>query len=275
MVFVCLDYNNAIILYVENKGKQKVYITHDELDKVEDNLNIARGSLGSVPDYARVPAINAVKRVLEMQKKSLFRPGLHYIVLADIEKNTNFSINYGDAHADIRDQWFHTAVIEALGGIELANYANFTKTIGDASLIMFSSIGDVIAWSKKLNVILDVYNTEYATKARNDTLPAHIQDTKKIEKQIKDFTLRVRRIVHLGEVQYVDEYDPLSLAVSQTFKVEKEFDKTELGCTGRVAEIVEPTLIEYGYTLKKNKNIHIPGKKEVEMSYYILPVDNK
>ncbi|GEM_PF-1713649 len=260
---------------MENKGKQKVYITHDELDVIEDDLAIARGSLGSVPDYARVPAINAVKRVLDMQKKSLFRPGLHYIVLADIEKNTNFSIDYGDAHADIRDQWFHTAVIEALGSIELGNYANFTKTIGDASLVMFSSIGDVIAWSEKLSEILDVYNEEYATQARSDTLAVRIQDMKKVEKQIQDFTLRIRRIVHVGEVQYVDEYDPLSLAVSQTFKVEKEFAKIDLGCTGRTAEIIESTLIEYGYKLEKNKNIEMPGKKEKEMSYYIVKLEDK
>lgn len=255
---------------MQNKGKQKVYITHDDLDKIEDELAIARGSLGSVPDYARVPAIKAVKRVLDMQKKSLFRPGLHYIVLADIEKNTNFSINYGDAHADIRNQWFHTAVIEALGSIELDNYANFTKTIGDASLIMFSSISDVIEWSEKLSEILDIYNAEYAEQARTDSLSVRILDIKKVEKQIQDFTLRVRRIVHVGEVQYVDEYDPLSLAVSQTFKVEKDFEKIELGCTGRAAEIIETTLIEHGYMLVKNKNIEMPGKKEKEMSYYIV-----
>ncbi len=261
---------------MENKGKQDVYITHDQIDDIEDKLQITRGSLGSIPDYARVPGINMVKRILEMQKKTLFREGLYYIVLSDISKNTEFNVKYGNAHADIRNQWFHTAVIEALGEIELNNYANFIKTIGDASLVVFSSIGDIIKWSEKLNETLEIYNKEYETQLREDRLPTHIFDHNKhdIEQQIKDFKLDVRRLIHVGEIQYTDEYDPLSLAISQTFKVEKNFARTDLGCTGRAARLIEPALIEHGYKLKENKKIDMQGEEGLVMSYYIVKVDD-
>jgi hypothetical protein len=43
--------------------------------------------------------------------------------------------------------------------------------------------------------------------------------------------LKARRLVHIGEVRYADVNDPLSLAVSQTFKMEKAFSEVKLGCT--------------------------------------------
>lgn len=258
----------------ENKGKENVYIDHDELDIIEDELNIPRGSLGSIPDYARVQGIEVAKKILEMQKRSLFREGLYYTVICDIEKNTDFNVQYGNAHADLRAQWFHTAVIEALGQIQLNNHAHFVKTIGDASLLVFSSIGDIIKWSEQLNIVLEKYNQEYAQGIRTGSISLHIPAEIKIDKLIDDFTLNVRRLIHIGEVQYVDEYDPLSLAISQTFKVEKEFARTDLGCTGRVPAVAEPALIEYGYKLRKNKTIDMQGEKGLVMSYYIVKIDD-
>lgn len=257
-----------------NINKKDDYIDHDHLDVIEDELKLARGSLGSIPDYARPQAIEVAKQILEMQKKSLFREGLYYIVLADIAGNTDFNIKYGNAHADLRGQWFHTSIIEALGHIELHNYANFVKTIGDAALLVFSSIGDVIKWSEELNLVLEKYNQEYARKIKAKELPLYTEDEYNDDEQIKDFALNVRRVIHLGEVQYVDEYDPLSLAVSQTFKAEKEFGRTNLGCTGAVAHIIKPALIEYGYTLVENRPIDIPGEPDQQMSYYITKVLN-
>ena len=258
-----------------NIAKKDNYIDHDKLDQIEDELKLSRGSLGSIPDYARNQAVEVAKQILEMQKKSLFREGLYYIVLADIAGNTDFNVKYGNAHADLRGQWFHTSIIEALGHITLNNYANFVKTIGDAALLVFSSIGDVIKWSEELNLVLEKYNQEYARKINNGDLPLYLEDNYDDKEQIDDFALQVRRIVHLGEVQYVDEYDPLSLAVSQTFKAEKEFGRNDLGCTGTVAKIIKPALIEYGYTLVENKPIDIPGEQQQEMSYYLKKVSHK
>jgi hypothetical protein len=61
---------------------------------------------------------------MEMERSSLFRPGLYYIVLADLAGNTKFNATYGNAHADIKFQWFHTAAIQSIGEIDFSNYVN-------------------------------------------------------------------------------------------------------------------------------------------------------
>jgi hypothetical protein len=55
-------------------------------------------------------------------------------------------------------------------------------------------------------------------------------DPETLEERLADFDLRARRLVHLGEVSYKEQIDPVSLAVSQTwstptFKIEKAFDR--------------------------------------------------
>ncbi len=122
---------------------------YDNLSELEKSLNLPNNSLKSIPIYARVAAVDAITKVMEMERRSLFRPGLYYIVLADLTGNTKFNAKYGNAHTDIRVQWFHTAAIQSIGEINFSNYVTFNKTIGDASLLIFSSIRDVINWSNK------------------------------------------------------------------------------------------------------------------------------
>ena len=59
-------------------------IDYDELGEMEDALNLPRGSLQKIPIYARRPAAHAIARVMELERKSIFRPGLYYIVLTDL-----------------------------------------------------------------------------------------------------------------------------------------------------------------------------------------------
>lgn len=98
------------------------YDEYDDLSAIERHLNLPIGSMKSIPIYARVPAAEAIKKGMEMEKKSLFRPGLYYIVLADLVGNTKFNAEYGNTEADLRVQWFHTAAIEAVGNVDLSNY---------------------------------------------------------------------------------------------------------------------------------------------------------
>ena len=246
-------------------------INYDDLTEMEKALNLPKGSMKNIPIYARVPAADAIARVMEMERKSLFRPGLYYIVLADLTGNTKFNATYGNAHADIRVQWFHTAVIKAIGEIMPLNYITFSKTIGDASLLIFSSILDVINWSQKLNNNLSGFDQEYGMALYENKFDLPEVDEDVIEQQIEDFTLKARRLVHLGEVRYADQNDPLSLAVSQTFKMEKEFSEIKLGCTEIVANSIRPTLQEIGFKLEENKSIIIAGEEKESMTYYIVP----
>ncbi|MBU2554104.1 MAG: hypothetical protein KKF98_06550 [Bacteroidetes bacterium] len=246
-------------------------IDYDNLSSLEKELGLPLGSMKSIPIYARIPAADAIARVMEMERKSLFRPGLYYIVLADLTGNTKFNANYGNAHADLRVQWFHTAVIQSIGEIKLSNYVTFSKTIGDASLLIFSSIHDVINWSEWLNLKLEGFDKEYEMALYENQLDLPVVDEEIIEQQIEDFTLKARRLVHIGEVRYTDQNDPLSLAVSQTFKMEKEFSETKLGCTEIVAKTIRPTIQEIGFRLEENRNIRIAGEEKDSMSYYIVP----
>jgi hypothetical protein len=247
-------------------------LNYDDLSSLEKELGLPIGSLKNIPIYGRVPAADAIAKVMEMERKSLFRPGLYYIVLTDLMNNTAFNSNYGNAHADIRVQWFHTAAIQSIGEIEISNYITFSKTIGDASLLIFSSIRDVIQWSHRFNENLEAFDQEYSMALYENQLNLPPVLPKLIDKQISDFTLKARRIVHAGEVRYADYNDPLSLAVSQTFKMEKEFCEIELGCTEIVAKTIRPTLLEFGYELKENKKVLIAGEIEATMTYYISPI---
>lgn len=241
---------------------------YDDVAALERYLNLPQGTLKQIPIYARVPAVDAILKVRQMEAASLFRAGLYYIVLADLVGNTAFNVKYGNAEGDVRTQWFHTCAIQALGQLDLENYVAFNKTIGDASLFMFSSFRDVYRWSAKLDEALDTMTAEYpeSLEIRGVEL-----DEKTLDERMADFAIKARRLVHLGEVSYQDRTDPLCLAVSQTFKIEKEFAETHLGCTQAVADAVKPTLPDLGARLIANKPIRIAGTEDETMSYYIVP----
>lgn len=100
---------------------------YDDVQALERYLNLPVGSLRNIPIYARRPAVDAILKVREMENSSIFRPGLYYIVLADLCDHTTFNADHGDAEGDIRIQWFQTAVIEAIGEIDPTNYVAFGK----------------------------------------------------------------------------------------------------------------------------------------------------
>jgi class 3 adenylate cyclase len=240
--------------------------SYDDIAPIERFLNLPEGSLRNIPIYARAPAVAAILKVKEMESKSLFRPGLYYVVLADLCGNTAFNAKYGDAEGDVRTQWFHTAAIQSLGEITLRNYVAFNKTIGDASLLIFSCFKDIYDWSERFSTTLASMADEYPENMRIRGIE---YDLSEVEQRISDFRLRARRLVHLGEVSYNDGSDPLCLAVSQTFKIEKEFSETDLGCTQVVADAIRPKLGELNLELRNNKRVNIPGIPTDVMTYYV------
>ncbi len=244
----------------------KDFSFYDDVAGLERFLNFPPGSLRNIPIYARKPAVDAIIKVQEMEKTNLFRPGLYYIVLADLCSNTNFNIKYGDAEGDVRIEWFQTSAIESIGEIEIRNYIAFSKTIGDAALLIFSSFQDVFEWSEIFS-----RNTESMTNEYQESLDIRgvEYDDDQLEQRIDDFRLRSRKLVHLGEVSYKEHAEPLSLAISQTFKIEKDFSDTDLGCTQAVADAVRPKLSELGVELHQNKMVKIPGIEDDVMTYYI------
>src|SRR5262245_16228302 len=98
------------------------YEFYDDVAALERYLNFPAGTLSNIPIYARVPAVDAIMKVKEMEQSSLFRPGLYYIVLADLCGNTAFNAKYGDAEGDVRIKWSDTAAIQAVVDINLRSY---------------------------------------------------------------------------------------------------------------------------------------------------------
>src|SRR5580692_5216751 len=143
---------------------------YDDVAALERYLNVPDGSLKNIPIYARKAAVDAILKVREMEKTSLFRPGLYYIVLADLCANTAFNTKYGDAEGDVRTEWFHTAAIQSIGEIEVRNYIAFSKTIGDAALLIFSSFLDVYEWSERFSENLKAMTQEYPEISKFEAL---------------------------------------------------------------------------------------------------------
>lgn len=241
-----------------------VVTDYDNVEGWERYLNLPIGSLRNIPIYARKPAIDAIKKVKDMEGSSLFRPGLYYIVLVDLCANTIFNEKYGDKEGDLRTQWFHTSVIKSIGEISPNNYIAFSKTIGDASLLIFSSILDVLDWSNRLDHNLTAMSQEYEEYAHDNH--DHLEE-EVINKMIDDFRLRARRLVHLGEVSFKEDIDPMCLSVSQTFKIEKYFSEEALGCTQAVADVAGPKLLERKLVLAENVTVSVPGAGSF-MTYY-------
>lgn len=170
---------------------------YDDVEGLERYLNLPKGALSNIPIYARVPAVDAIKRVRQMEASTLFRPGLYYIVLADLRGNTAFNAKYGNAEGDVRVEWFQTAVIQSIGEISPENYVAFSKTIGDAALLIFSAFRDVFRWSQQLTRNLEGLRDEYPENLESRGID--IEDDS-LDERLSDFDLKARRLVHLGEV---------------------------------------------------------------------------
>jgi hypothetical protein len=74
---------------------ERLLTFYDDVGGLERYLNVPAGTLRQISIYARIPAVDAILKVREMEYSTLFRPGLYYIVLADLVGNTAFNAKYG------------------------------------------------------------------------------------------------------------------------------------------------------------------------------------
>ena len=93
------------------------------------------------------------------------------------------------------------------------------------------------------------------------------------DKQIQDllpsFRLVTRKVIHLGEVKYTGQANPVALAINQVFKIEKFFGREEIGCTDVVARTIRPFLNENGYLIERKKTTTLPGEEKPSMVWSI------
>jgi Adenylate cyclase, family 3 (some proteins contain HAMP domain) len=228
---------------------------------VEKYLKLNPGSFDHIPHYAREGALAAIRHVMELEKSHLFRPGLYYILLSDLCRSTEASLQLGAELNRLRVETFILNCIDALGSIDLQNYAMFLREVGDAVLIIFSSFSDVLEWYMTMKIYL---------AKRNQISSFELE-----QEQYKQFKLEAKTVVHAGEVFYSDKNIPMAFAVNQVFKVEKLFKAGELGVTQTALSSSLPILRGTIFGYRKRAEVTLPGDKNPIKTYLIFKKGNK
>jgi hypothetical protein len=217
---------------------------------VDKFLGFESGTFDHIPHYARYEALDALLRVRDMEKNHVFRPGLYYIVLSDLCRATEASLVLGNDISGKRVQTFILTCVDALGHIETTNYHLFLREIGDAVLMLFSSFKDAYEW----------WLTMHSWLNGRDSMWRDELDLSRAEQ--KQFRLEAKTIIHAGEVSYSGRNIPLSAAINQVFKVEKNFKENELGITEYTLLCARPVLRELKLSQNLRASVKLPGDKD-------------
>jgi class 3 adenylate cyclase len=118
----------------------------------------------------------------------------------------------------VRNGHFVTGAFAAINAIELTNTAIFIKELGDAVLLIFQCFVDVLRWHSSFEDWLPLF--------KNDD-PKH--------------RIGVRTAIHVGDI-ILHGINPISLAVSQLFKMEKKVGEGEIVLTEPAYSAAWPTL---------------------------------
>jgi hypothetical protein len=218
--------------------------------EIDDFLGFELGTFDHIPHYAREEALDALLHVRKMEEEHVFRPGLYYVVLSDLCRATEASLVLGNEISRKRIETFILTCVDALGHIETTNYHLFLREIGDAVLLLFSSFEDAYQWWLTMHSWLD----------GRDSMWAYELDLSRSE--LKQFRLDAKTIIHAGEVAYSDTNIPLSAAINQVFKVEKNFKANELGITQQALSCARPVLRSLKLRSRLRCTVKLPGNKD-------------
>lgn len=216
---------------------------------VDEFLGFEPGTFDHIPHYARYEALSALLNVREMEENHVFRPGLYYTVLSDLCRSTEASLVLGNYISKKRVETFILTCVDALGHIETTNYHLFLREIGDSVLMLFSSFNDAYEWWLTMHSWLDGRDGMWG-------MELDLSRTKR-----KHFKLAAKTIIHAGEVAYSGTNNPMSAAVSQVFKVEKQFKANELGITQQALSCARPVLRDLKLRSRLRCTVTLPGDK--------------
>ncbi|TKJ39297.1 MAG: hypothetical protein CEE38_00710 [Planctomycetes bacterium B3_Pla] len=213
-----------------------------DLDKIQTEF------IKYAPAYAQREAQEAIVKVMDLQKQGVIRDGLYYIVLVDLVSSTEYGAKHGNEELAGRIQKFVTSSFNALNDSEIRNVALFIKEIGDAVLFVFQHFPDVLLWNSKFREWLNLFE-------HNDE-PYHI-----------------RTCVNIGEV-FLQGVNPLSLAVSQTFKMEKRVDADQVVLTEPAYLVAWPTVARAYHGFARIGSIKLDGFS-AKVGLYQLQIHDK
>lgn len=219
--------------------KELTKIQYFPLDKIHKEF------LKYAPAYAQEEAQLAIAKVVELQKQGVIRNGLYYIVLVDLVGSTKYTAEFGNDKAAKRIEYFVTSSFNALNEAEIRNIGLFIKEIGDAVLFIFQHFPDILRWRAGLDKWLDLM------------------------KEV-DVPYEIRTCVHVGEVS-LQGVNPFSLAVSQTFKIEKAVQAGEIVLTEPAYSVAWPTVARAYHGFEISDTIKLDGfKHEVTLHRLII-----
>lgn len=192
--------------------------------------------------YRRESVVHAIDRVKRMEKEKVLKPGLYYVVLIDMVGSTMASTQLSPDENKKRIRQFIQFTKDALP-YRRRNTAIFVKDIGDAALFLFSNFQDILDWSEKTDDLCDKNNQRCI-------------ETNKPE----IYQMYSKKCIHLGEVHFNEESDPIALVINQIAKIEKEFKKDQLGITDTVKQVILPRINSQEIKATKIKNIVLQGE---------------
>ena len=231
-----------------NEFENEIY--KKEIAEAEAFLGFEEGTFDYIPHYAWREALSALLHVREMEAQHVFRPGLYYAVLSDLCNATEASLVLGNYYSKRRIETFILTCVDALGHIEATNYHLFLREIGDAVLLLFSSFEDAHEWWMTMHSWL---------KGRDEMW---MEDLNLPKSEQKHFRLEAKTIIHAGEIAYSGTNIPVSAAINQIFKVEKEFKADELGITSQALGCARPVLRQMKLRANYRGEVKLPGSKE-------------
>ncbi len=210
----------------------------DELLRMQyyDLDEIRSEFLKYAPAYAREEASSALNKIFELQSQGIIRDGIYYIVLVDIVGSTKFAAEFGNVKLNERIKTFVTYSFNALSASKIKNNGIFLREIGDAVLFIFQHFPDILKWRDNLQKYLDIFG------------------------KIKD-PYSLRTCVHIGEVT-LDGVNPITLGVSQTFKMEKTVQANDIVLTDPAYHVAWPTIMRAYHGFSDYGVIELDGFKE-------------
>lgn len=216
---------------------------------------LSRETVEGIPGKARDGAAAAIKKIRELERHSQLRPGVYYIVLVDLCGSTTSLDKLGQNLGTQRIQAFVLAAIQALDKVKLRSTALPLKDAGDAMLFIFTSFSDVVDWWRTAHAEFNAMSDHF--------LGEHAETHDMTPEEVDMFRIRARTVVHLGEVAFTENSNPIANAVSHTFKAEKHFEAGELGCTEVVRTIIEPLTRELGLNPQKRGSAEVSDGREL------------
>ncbi|MFC1877383.1 hypothetical protein ACFL2E_08970 [Thermodesulfobacteriota bacterium] len=224
-----------------------------ETKRIDKFLEFEEGTFDHIPHYCMDDAIDAISSVQEMERRTMFRPGLYYIVLSDLCHSTESAAKLGQELNKKRVESFILKCVETLGYMIPRNYFMFLREVGDAVLMLFSSFEDAHEWWWRMESWLETQN--------------RLASWEVDPKLFKHFELEAKTVIHVGEVGYSDKSIPMALAVNQVFKIEKLFKKKELGITDTVRHTATDVMKSLKIRPRKRGAVKLPGAKDETTVY--------